>query len=75
MQQHGLNGPFFFGAAEKFRDALAQLSRRPRALILTMENVPVIDSTGLRVLTAVIQQLRKSGTRVLLADFTPETRA
>jgi SulP family sulfate permease len=75
VEVYDINGPFFFGAAEKFRDALAQMSRRPRALILTMENVPVIDSTGLRVLTAVIQQCRSAGTRVLMADLTAETRA
>src|SRR6185436_4231634 len=61
-----INGPFFFGAAEKFRDALSQTSKRPRALILDMENVPVIDSTGLRVLSAVVTQCRRRGIRVFL---------
>lgn len=74
VEVYDINGPFFFGAAEKFRDALSQVSKRPRALILDMENVPVIDSTGLRALTAVVEQCRKQGTRVLLADLTPETR-
>jgi SulP family sulfate permease len=75
VEVYDINGPFFFGAAEKFRDALNQVSRRPRALILDMENVPVIDSTGLRALTAVVDQCRRDGIRVLLADLTPETRA
>jgi sulfate permease, SulP family len=75
VEVYDINGPFFFGAAEKFRDALSQVSKRPRALVLDMENVPVIDSTGLRALTAVVEQSRKQGTRVLLADLTPETRA
>jgi SulP family sulfate permease len=70
-----INGPFFFGAAEKFRDALSQTSKRPRALILDMENVPVIDSTGLRVLTSVVEQCRRQGIRVYLADLGEETRA
>ncbi len=70
-----INGPFFFGAAEKFRDALSQTSKRPRALILDMENVPVIDSTGLRVLTSVVEQSRRQGIRVYLADLGEETRA
>ncbi|HEY9382619.1 MAG TPA: sulfate permease [Gemmatimonadales bacterium] len=70
-----INGPFFFGAAEKFRDALSQTSKRPRALILDMENVPVIDSTGLRVLTSVVDQCRREGIRVYLADLSEETRA
>ena len=49
VEVYDINGPFFFGAAEKFRDALAQIHRKPRALILDMENVPVIDSTVARL--------------------------
>jgi SulP family sulfate permease len=74
VEVYDINGPFFFGAAEKFRDALGQVSRKPRALILDMENVPVIDSTGLRALTAVVEQARKQGIRVLLADLPATTR-
>src|SRR5687767_7082812 len=74
VEVYDINGPFFFGAAEKFKDALAQVSKRPRALILDMENVPVIDSTGLRALGAVVSQSRKEGIRVLLADLPPHTR-
>jgi SulP family sulfate permease len=71
---YDINGPFFFGAAEKFRDALGQVSKKPRALILDMENVPVIDSTGLRALGAVVTDSRKRGVRVLLADLDPRVR-
>ena len=74
VEVYDINGPFFFGAAEKFKDALAQVSKRPRALILDMENVPVIDSTGLRALGAVVSQSRKEGIRVLLADLPQYTR-
>jgi len=74
VEVYDINGPFFFGAAEKFKDALTQVSRRPRALILDMENVPVIDSTGIRALGAVVQQCRKEGIRVFLADLVPKTR-
>jgi SulP family sulfate permease len=74
VEVYDINGPFFFGAAEKFRDALGQVSKRPRALILDMENVPVIDSTGLRALTAVVSDSRKRGVQVLLADLEPRVR-
>jgi anti-anti-sigma regulatory factor len=39
-----------------------------------MENVPVIDSTGLRALTAVVSDSRKRGVQVLLADLEPRVR-
>jgi SulP family sulfate permease len=61
-------GPFFFGAASKFRDTLAAISDRPRVLILRMRSVPVIDATGLHALREVIEQTGGQGTRVILSD-------
>ena len=69
VEVYDINGPFFFGAAEHFKDALRQIRWRPRALILDMEHVPVIDSTGLRALAEVIRQTKAEGTRVLLCDL------
>jgi SulP family sulfate permease len=74
VEVYDINGPFFFGAAEKFRDALAQVGQKPRALILDMENVPVIDSTGLRALSEVVTRAREQGIRVLLCDLAATTR-
>lgn len=75
VEVYDVNGPFFFGAAESFKDALRQVHWKPRALILDMEDVPVIDSTGLRALAEVIRQSRKEGIRVLVCDLTPAVRA
>ncbi len=75
VEVYDINGPFFFGAAEKFRDALRQVHWKPRALMLDMEHVPVIDSTGLRALGEVIRQARADGIQVLLCDLQPGPRA
>ncbi|MGE0439849.1 MAG: SulP family inorganic anion transporter [Gemmatimonadales bacterium] len=72
---YDVNGPFFFGAAEHVRDALRQVHWKPRALILDMEDVPVIDSTGLRALGEVIRQCRREGITIHLADLTEAVRA
>lgn len=45
-----VDGPFFFGAAQKFKSALSDIQRRPRVLILRMRHVLALDATGLRVL-------------------------
>jgi anti-anti-sigma factor len=74
VEVYDVNGPFFFGAAEAFKDALRQVNWRPRALIIDMEGVPVTDSTGLRALAEVIRQSRQEGIRVLLCDLTPGVR-
>ena len=69
VEVYDVNGPFFFGAAEAFKDALRQVHWKPRALILDMEDVPVIDSTGIRALGEVIRQARSEGTIVLIAEL------
>ncbi|MHB1224663.1 MAG: SulP family inorganic anion transporter [Gemmatimonadaceae bacterium] len=68
VQVYEVNGPFFFGAAERFKDTLATVAARPRVLIVRMRDVPAIDSTGLRALTVVVRRARKDGTLVLLSD-------
>jgi SulP family sulfate permease len=68
VQVYEIDGPFFFGAAERFKDTLGQVSEKPRVLILRMRAVPAIDSTGLRALTDVVRRSRADGKLVLLSD-------
>ena len=63
-----VNGPFFFGAAETFKDTLRHVARRPKVLIIRMRNVPAIDSTGMHALKDVVHRSRKDGTLVVLSD-------
>jgi len=63
-----VNGPFFFGAADRFRDTLSQVERQPKVMIVRMRNVPAMDSTGLRALTDVWEKNRAAGTLMLLSD-------
>jgi len=62
-----INGPMFFGAADKFRDALDMVSRQPRVLIFRMRRVLALDATALKTLEDVLQQCEKRGTRLLLS--------
>jgi SulP family sulfate permease len=68
VEVYEVNGPFFFGAAETFKDTLRQVARTPKVLIIRMRNVPAIDSTGLHVLKDVVHRTRGDGTLVLLSD-------
>ncbi|MGE5092100.1 MAG: SulP family inorganic anion transporter [Bacillota bacterium] len=67
VQIYAIDGPFFFGAAEKFKETLYQVAGRPKVLVLLMRNVPAIDSTGLVALRDVIRRFRQGGTRVIVA--------
>jgi SulP family sulfate permease len=63
-----VNGPFFFGVAETFKDTVGQIANKPRVLIIRMRNVPSIDSSGMHALKDVVHRSRKDGTLVLLSD-------
>jgi SulP family sulfate permease len=63
-----IDGPFFFGAAESFKDAVSSVARRPKVLVIRMRRVPVIDSSGLAALRDVVRRSRREGTLVILSD-------
>ncbi len=62
-----INGPFFFGAADRFRDAISRIENKPKVLILRMRKVISMDATGLRALRDVYEKSSKSGMRVILS--------
>jgi len=62
-----INGPFFFGAVEKFKEAAEIIEKPPKVRIIRMRNVPAIDSTGLHVLEEVLRDSRKEGTEVIFS--------
>jgi len=68
VEIYEINGPFFFGAAEKFKDTLAAVARNPKVLIIRLRNVPAIDSTGLNAFKDLVRRTRHEGTLVLLSD-------
>ncbi len=67
-----INGPLFFGAAYKFKDAIRIVEDTPRVLIVRMRNVPIIDATGIRTLLEVEKACRSHGSKLVLAEITSE---
>src|SRR5690606_40275322 len=45
-----VNGPFFFGAASKFKEASRIVNENVKVMILRLRNVPAIDATGLNTI-------------------------
>ena len=68
VQVYEITGPFFFGAAEMFKDRIGRIAGKPKVLILRLRHVPAIDSTGLNALRDVVHRSRKEGTLVVLSD-------
>ena len=70
-----ISGPFFFGAAETFKDTVTRVAGKPKVLIIRMLRVPVMDATGLHALKDVVHRSRRDGTLVLLAEVQPQPLA
>lgn len=62
-------GPMFFGVAGEMLDALGRIGRSPRAVILRLDRVPYIDSSGVGVLETFVRQAGDRGARVILCDM------
>ena len=67
-----INGPLFFGAAYKFKDAIRYIEKTPRVLIIRMRFVPIIDATGIQVLREVFKESKARGTKMILSGVTSE---
>jgi SulP family sulfate permease len=59
-------GPFFFGVAGELVEVLKRIDRPPRAIILRMEDVPYLDSSGLVALAELRRQCARLGSAVIL---------
>ena len=64
-----INGAFFFGAAEAFKETLRAVGSKPKVLIIRMRNVSLLDATGLRALRDTVRQGRSERTLVLIAEI------
>ncbi len=67
-----VNGPLFFGAAYKFKEAMKVIERPAKILIIRMGNVPVIDATGIHVLREMQKSINAKGTKLILSEVKSE---
>lgn len=62
-----INGPFFFGAASKFKDAMREVEEPPKIRIIRMGNVNFLDATGLQTLKELYKESKREGTTILFS--------
>jgi len=75
VEVYEVNGPFFFGAADKIKDVLHFVAKKPRVFVLRMRNVPAIDASGIRVLDDLFRSFSHQGIRFLIAGIQAQPRA
>jgi SulP family sulfate permease len=67
VEVYEIDGPFFFGVADRLKDTLKSLERPPKVFILRMRRVPAIDATGMHALDEFHDKCRKQHTTLLLS--------
>jgi sulfate permease, SulP family len=72
VEVYEVNGPFFFGAADKIKDVLNFVAKKPKVFILRMRNVPAIDASGIRVLDDLFRSFSHHGVRFVIAGIQPQ---
>lgn len=62
-----INGPFFFGIADIFKNIVDTSAITPKVFILRMRHVPVIDASGLHALETFYYKCKKQNTVLILS--------
>ena len=71
VEVYEIDGPYFFGIANKFEDQMAQIGDKPKVRIIRMRKVPFIDSTGIHNLASLCRMAKKEKTRIVLSGVKP----
>jgi SulP family sulfate permease len=79
IEVYEIEGPLFFGAANKFDDVmrgwLRDLYVKPNVRIIRMQNVPFIDSTGVKSLETLCRNSKKEKIHIILSGVNSDVRA
>jgi len=69
VEAYQIGGPLFFGAANRLDSLLDQFFEKPKALVLRMRLVPVIDASGVHALRKLAQRCQREGIVLVLSGL------
>lgn len=72
VEVYEIEGPFFFGAASKFSEAIHIIEKTPKVLIIHMRKVPFIDATGIHTLDKIFKECESQDTQLILSGIQRE---
>jgi SulP family sulfate permease len=67
IEVYEISGPFFFGAAKKYRETIRQFGNEAKVLVIRMRHVPFMDATGARNFSAMLDDLREINVKIVLS--------
>ncbi len=69
-----IDGPFFFGVAERFLSVLHALRKPPKVIVIRMDLVPTVDATGIHALETFMRHADKMHTQLVVCGLQPRVR-
>ena len=75
VEVYEINGPYFFGAGNRFEEIMATLGDRPKVRVIRMRKVPFVDSTGIHNLTNLCIMSQKEGIQIVLSGVNSTVRS
>lgn len=67
VEVYEINGPYFFGIANRFEEIMTQMGDRPKVRIIRMRKVPFIDSTGIHNLTNFVEMSQRENIHIIFS--------
>jgi SulP family sulfate permease len=74
VRVYEIDGPFFFGVADRFQNVLSFLEEQPRVFILRMRKVPAVDSSGVNALETFVRRCKTRGVHVVMSGVRDRAR-
>ncbi len=62
-----IDGVFFFGAVDAFKNAMEEMSKKPKVFVLRMRKVLSVDAAGLKAIEELHEKFRREGVDFVLS--------
>ena len=72
VEVYEINGPYFFGIANRFEEVMNDMGSIPAVRVIRMRKVPFIDSTGIHNLTNLCEKCLRKDVRIVLSGVNPK---
>ncbi len=74
VEVYEIDGPFFFGVANKFSDIMARLGNTAKVRVIRMRKVPFMDLTGIHNLESLVRSSQADNIQVILSGVNDNVR-
>ncbi|MFI3282703.1 MAG: SulP family inorganic anion transporter [Rikenellaceae bacterium] len=74
VEVYEIDGPFFFGVANKFDSIVSYIGNTPKVRVIRMRKVPFIDVTGVHNLQMMVRSSHTEGIKIILSGVNDKVR-